>query len=136
MSDLPTRAPRVDDETRPFWAATAEGRVHLPRCDRCGLVIWYPREHCPDDHGSVTWVDLSGRGSIYSFTVVRRGATGPWREHPDYVVAYVELDEGPRLLTNIVDCDPEALSIGAAVEAVFDDTGEGNSLLRFRPVSA
>jgi uncharacterized OB-fold protein len=136
MSQLPSRPPIVNDDTRPFWDATAGGRIHLPRCETCDLVIWYPRHHCPDCQGDVTWVDVSGRGTIYSYTIVRRGASGSWREHPNYVIAYVELEEGPRLLTNIVEADPDALGVGDRVEVVFDDTGEGNSLLRFRPAKA
>lgn len=130
---LPTPAPVVNPETEAFWSATAEGRLLLPRCRACGYVIWYPRGLCPSCASTdVEWVDASGRGTIYSFTVIRRGE-GAYREATPYVVAYVELDEGPRALTNVVDCDPEGLRIGQAVEVVFHDSGEGNALPRFRP---
>lgn len=134
MSDLPAKAPTPNVETQRFWDATAEGRIDLPRCDRCGLVVWYPREMCPECHGTeLTWETMSGRGTVYSFTVARSGVGRRWKEHLPFVVAYVRLDEGPTLLTNVVDCDPETLTIGEAVTAVFDDTGEGSSLVRFRP---
>ena len=133
MSSLPASAPAISPETADYWAATAEGRLLLKRCDACGTVIWYPRGICPDCHSTDTsWFEGSGTGHIYSWTVSRRGE-GPWREVAPYVLAYVELDEGPRVMTNIVDCDVDALAIGQRVTAVWDDTGQGNALLRFRP---
>ncbi len=133
MSELPARPPTPNAETQRFWDATAEGRIELPRCDACGLVIWYPRAHCPDCQGSdLTWETMAGTGTVYSFSVLRSGAGRRWREHLPYVIAYVRLDEGPTMLTNIVGCDPGDVAIDMPVRAVFDDTGEGSSLIRFR----
>ena len=133
-ADLPTPAPLVSPETKPFWDATASGRLVLPRCDACGLMIWYPRTICPSCPGtSVTWTECSGRGSVYSYTVTRRGAPGRWGAAAPFVLAYVELEEGPRVLTNIVDCDPDDVRVDLPVEVAFADTGEGNALPRFRP---
>jgi uncharacterized OB-fold protein len=131
--NLPTRAPTVNPETAPFWDATAEGRLLLLRCDDCGAVIWYPRGVCPDCHGrSTTWFEASGDAIVYSSTVTRR-SQGGWRDAAPYVLAYVELAEGPRIMTNIVDCDPDDVHIGQAVTVVFHDTGEGLAVPRFRP---
>jgi uncharacterized OB-fold protein len=133
MSTLPAPAPQATLETRRFWDATVNGRLLLPRCDDCSTVIWYPRRFCPAcGSRSVSWFEASGRGSIYSFTITRIGQ-GRYREAPPYVFAYVELDEGPRVMTNIVDCDSERLEIGQAVKVVFHDTGEGSALPRFTP---
>lgn len=133
MSELPTTNIRVTSDTARFWAAAAEGRLHLPRCDRCGLVIWYPRPVCPDCHGGdITWFDSTGSGVVHSFTVMRKGH-GPWAEHAPYVVAFVELDDGPRMLTNLVDCDPGTVAIGTAVRVVFDRAGEHAAVPRFTP---
>jgi hypothetical protein len=122
--------------TDPFWRATAAGRLLLQRCDTCGTVIWYPRGFCPDCGGSATsWEQATGRGTVYSFTVTRRGQ-GQWRDAGPYVLAYVELDEGPRLMTNIVDCDVDDVHVGQRVDVVFHDTGEGTALPRFRPAPA
>lgn len=131
---LPVIAPRANLETKPFWDATGEHRLILRRCDDCSTVIWYPRSMCPEcgsEHTS--WFDASGRGTVYSCTVTRKGQ-GAYRDSGPFVLAYVELDEGPRLLTNIVQCDPESVHIGQAVEVVFHDTGQGSAVLRFRPV--
>ncbi len=134
MSTLPAGVPPISLETKPFWDATLQGTLLLRRCNSCGFVIWYPRDLCPECGSLDTeWFEGSGRGTIYTFTVTRRGQ-GRWREAAPYVLAYVELDEGPRVMTNIVDCDVDALSIGLAVEVTFDDTGEGAALYRFRPL--
>jgi uncharacterized OB-fold protein len=131
--ELPTRAPGIVPETQEFWDATAQGRLLMKRCDDCGVVIWYPRDVCPDCHSrSTSWFEATGEGEIYSFTVTRRGQ-GRWRPAAPYVFAYVELDEGPRLMTNVVDCDPDTVHIGQRVSVVFHETGEGPALPRFRP---
>jgi hypothetical protein len=130
---LPVPVPDVTPETEAFWTATAEGTLLLPRCDRCGAVIWYPRAFCPVCASlEVSWIPASGRGTVYSFTVVRRPAP-PYDRSGPFVVAYVELEEGPRILTNVVECEPDAVEIGMPVEVVFHDTGEGRALYRFRP---
>jgi uncharacterized OB-fold protein len=133
---MPTPAPFVQPEIKPFWDATAEGKLLLPRCQECQTVIWFPRPFCPVCGSlEVAWVQASGRGTVYSFTINRRGGGDlpEYRDAPPYVLAYVELAEGPRIMTNIVECDPESVKIGQAVELVFHDTGEGTALPRFRP---
>jgi len=135
MTTLPNPAPLVAPETEPYWNATAEGKLSIPYCTSCGAAVYYPRAHCPTCYtDSLEWRDLSGKGTVYSFTIVRRGE-GPYAEVTPYVVAYIELDEGPRVLSNVVEIDPEDVEIGMAVEAVFHDTGEGNALVRWRPAS-
>src|ERR1700687_4955513 len=112
---LPAPAPVVLPEVKPFWDGTAEGRRLLPRCDDCQTLIWYPRPFCPSCASSrVSWIDASGRGSLYSVAVTR-GAQADlpaYKEAGPYVLAYVELEEGPRVMTNIVDCDPDTVKIG------------------------
>lgn len=130
---LPSPPPQINSETKPFWDATAQSWLLLPRCKACDAVIWYPRAFCPVCSSfDVDWFEATGRGTIYSFTVNRRGQ-GDYRDRA-YVVAYVELDEGPRVLTNIVDSDVEKLEVGQTVEVVFHPTSNGAALPRFRPV--
>ena len=134
-SSLPVRNVDVSSETRPFWDATATGQLVLPHCTECGATIWYPKSFCPlCASSSVDWVPASGRGTVYSFSITRKGA-GVWGEHSPYVVAYVELDEGPRVLTNIVGCNVDDVRIGMAVSVVFDPTPEGPAVYRFEPNS-
>ena len=132
IRELPGIPPDPDIEDAPFWEAAAAGRLVLPRCRSCGTFIWYPRSFCPQCHTwGVEWVPATGRGTVYSFTVSHRGM-GPWAEHAPYVIAYVELEEGPRVLTNIVGADPDEVRIGDPVTAVFQAAGT-QKVLRFAP---
>jgi uncharacterized OB-fold protein len=129
-SPLPAVPPQPGPDDAPFWEAAAAGRLVLPRCRACDRFIWYPRTFCPDCHGGdVEWAEASGNGTVYSFTVSYRGP-GPWSERAPYVIAYVELDEGPRVMTNIVGADPETVRIGDRVTAVFEPAGS-TRVLRF-----
>ncbi|WP_042663392.1 Zn-ribbon domain-containing OB-fold protein [Haloferax sp. ATB1] len=133
MSDLPTPRPFITPETELFWSATTEERLLLRRCTDCETVYFYPRELCPDCLSEDTeWTEASGEGVIYTYTVTRQ-TRGPYGDATPYVLAYVELEEGPRIVTNIVECDPDDLEIGQAVEVVFDDVDDEASLYRFRP---
>ncbi len=135
MSTLPTPAPTVTQANAAFWAATAEGRFQLQRCNECDTVLWFPRRHCPSCWTeNVSTFDASGKGVVYSFTVIRKGAMA-YKESGPFVIAYVELAEGPRVMTNIVNCDVETVKVGMPVEVVWHDTGQGNALYRFRPVA-
>jgi uncharacterized OB-fold protein len=134
-AELPVPIPSVAPEAKPFWDGAKSGRLMLPRCPQCSFVIWYPRQFCPEcGQAPIDWFEATGLGVIYSFTVVRRGE-GAYRDTPQYTLAIVELREGPRVLTNIIDCDAAQLRIGQAVRAVFCDAGESAALLRFRPLS-
>ena len=133
-TSLPSPEPEILPEVRPFWSAAAEGRLVIPRCNDCESWIWYPRAFCPKCYSTdVAWNEVSGRGSIYTYSVVRRGHDA-YRPATPYVLAYVELDIGLRIITNIVDYDAQHLRIGAPVRAVFTATEAGNALVRFTPV--
>jgi uncharacterized protein len=120
-------SPIVSVEAVPFWNAAREGRFALPTCAACGKAHWYPRAVCPFcDTGKIEWRAASGRGTIYTFSVMRRA-----RE--PYAIAYVTLAEGPTMLTNVVDCDFDALSIGQPVSVVFKETEKGPPVPMFRP---
>jgi uncharacterized protein len=130
---LPAPEPVVNAETAPFWDAAADERLVLPRCRSCGGYVWYPRAHCPACHGTdLEWVEVSGRGRIYSFSIVRR-AREDWADVTPFALAYVELDEGPRVMTNVVTDDPGSLEVDQVVEVVFHRTPSGRALPRFRP---
>ena len=134
MTDpLPADAPDVSPEAAPYWEGTALGELRLQRCARCSTVVWYPRGICPRcSSDELDWFRSSGHGTVYSFSVNRKG-DGAFRAASPYVLAYVELDEGPRVLTNIVEVDVDDVRIGQPVTAVFHDTGAGRALVRFRP---
>jgi uncharacterized protein len=124
-SGLPVRKVEANIDTQEFWDATAQGKLLLRKCTDCSTVIWYPRPYCPECQSfNTTWIESSGRGVIYSFSITRKGQ-GVWADKAPYVVAYVELEEGPRVLTNVVAPNVDDVHIGMAVSAIFDDTGEG-----------
>jgi uncharacterized protein len=132
---MPAPTPAVNPETSRFWAATAAGQLLVKRCEDCASLIWYPRAICPACSSLRTeWYQVSGRGSIYSYTINHRGE-GAYQGSAPFVLAYVELDEGPRMMTNIVEADEADLRVGLPVEVVFHDTGDGAALPRFRPLS-
>jgi uncharacterized OB-fold protein len=127
--------PRPTEQSAAFWAATAEGRFVFQRCGSCAEAIFYPRVNCPAC-GSTDLVDedASGRGTVYTYTVARRPTHRAFADAGPYVIAIVELAEGPHVTTNIVECDPEAVSVGMRVEVVFADEVDGVALPLFRPV--
>jgi uncharacterized OB-fold protein len=133
---LPAPDPIVTAETEPYWTAAAQGRLVLPRCTACTNVIWLPKGFCPACGSlDVEWFDAAGTGTVYSYSIPRRGR-GQYGAAMPYVLAYVELDEGPRMITNIVGCDVDDVHIGMPVTVVFDPTKSGHALPRFRPAES
>ena len=116
--------PAIDPDSTPYWAALDQHRLILKRCGACGKAHFYPRELCPYCHADdLTWVEASGRGAIYSFTVCRRPAGPAFAAEIPYVVALVDLAEGPRMMTRILG-DPAAVAIGRAVRVRFERQNE------------
>lgn len=106
-------------ETEAFWRASAAGQLLLPRCRACSRWHWHPRAFCPFCHAdALDWIEASGLGEVYSFSIVRR--TGA-----PYVLAYVRLEEGPILMTNIVDTDLADVRVGMPVAVRFRATEQG-----------
>ncbi len=113
MSEQKVPVPAINEESAPFWEATLADTLLIKRCNGCGEHHWYPRSKCPFCHSLDTaWVQSSGEGVIYSYSTMRRVAE-------PFTLAYVTLDEGVSLMTNIVDCDPDTLEIGQRVKVVF-----------------
>jgi uncharacterized OB-fold protein len=133
MAPAPPRPqPVPTPETKEFWAGTAVGELRLQRCQVCRSAYFPPQPHCPRcGSGNVDVIRASGRGILYSYVISHLAAPG--FEAP-YVIAVVELEEGPRLLTNIVDVapDPDQLPLDLPVEAVYQLIGDV-ALPLFRP---
>lgn len=126
--------PRLDEESRGYWEALARHALYVQRCRDCGTVRFPPRAVCTSCMSSATeWLRCSGRGTVYSFTVTHQNQAPGFREELPYVLAIVELAEGPRVMTNVVEVAPDAVRIGMAVEVVFDDIAPGTTLAKFRP---
>ncbi|GAA2591436.1 Zn-ribbon domain-containing OB-fold protein [Dactylosporangium fulvum] len=129
--------PVPDQDSAGFWSAAAEHRLVVQHCDDCDADQLFPRLICTRCHGHALRLrPAAGTGTVYSCTVVRRAPSPAFAADVPYVVALVELAEGPRLMANIVDCVPDDVHIGMTVQVRFDDVAEGVSLPRFRPVAA
>ena len=122
-------APPQSVEHKAFWAACNEGKLMVPRCGDTGTFFWYPRNVSPFTlSGNVEWVEASGKAEIYTYSVMRRAQT-------PYAIAYVTLEEGVTMMTNLVDCDFDALSIGQKVELVWRESEGGQKVPVFRPAA-
>lgn len=118
----PIPAPARYPDNLAFWEGTAQGVLRLRHCAACAQPHWYPRPQCPLCMGDASdWKEASGLGTIYSFSICRRVGPVP------FVIAYVRLDEGVTMLTNIVDCDPERLRIGDRVRVVMQTSDDGTT---------
>ncbi|OLZ39430.1 DNA-binding protein [Natrinema saccharevitans] len=118
MSWDPRPTPDITPETERYWSAAADGELLVRECDECGLVYHYPRELCPDCFSdSVSWRETNGTGTVYSYSTARKMGGWPDEDLP-LIVAYVELDEGPRVMTNLA-CEPDEIEIGTPVEVRF-----------------
>jgi uncharacterized protein len=108
--------------------------LRIQRCDACGRAVFYPRALCPHCHAdALSWIVASGRGTLYSYTVVHQ-AFGPFATETPFFVAIVELEEGVRMMTRIIDAPRERIAIGAAVQVTFEQVGEDLTLPYFRLV--
>lgn len=120
-------SPQPNPETEAFWNAASGGKLMLGSCKSCGKVHWYPRAICPHCFSDQTELkEASGTGEIYTFSVMKRAPIS-------FAIAYVTLDEGPKMMTNIVDTDLDAISIGQKVKLVFKETEDGPPVPMFTP---
>ena len=104
----------------PFWDSCRRGQLVIQRCDDCNEYQWYPRGICANCWSeNIQWVQSSGHGTVWTYTVTNQNRTTGFEEMVPYVLALVELDEGVRMFTNIVDCNPADVSIGMEVEVTF-----------------
>ncbi len=129
--------PVPSPETQRYWEGCKSHELWLPFCRPCQTFFFYPRRFCPQCFGwDIEWRRVSGRGTVYSYAIQHRAFHPGWAQETPYVTAIVELDEGPRMYTNLVDVepDPNSLRCDMPVEVVFEDISEEISLPRFRPV--
>ncbi len=134
MADIEHPKPFADWETRAYWEGCGRGEIVLQRCATCDTVQHRPRALCATCLSeNIEHFVASGRGQVYTFTVTQQNNARGFREACPYVLAYVELEEGPRLLTNVVDCDPGSVRIGMPVVADFTPPDNDLAVPRFRP---
>lgn len=127
MAERILPAAGTNPETEPFVAAAREGRFVLPVCDDCGRAHWYPRAVCPHCGSTrIGWKAASGKGTVYSHSTM-------WRVEAPYTLAYVTLDEGPTMLTNLVGAPLDSWRIGQAVSVRFQNAEDGVPVAVFGP---
>jgi len=139
MHDAPNKkpVPRPSPESERYWQAAREHRLELPRCNACGKLWFPPSQSCPHCLAAdFAWTTVSGIGKVFSFVTYYRVYHPAFAQEVPYVVALVELAEGPRLLTNIVGVAPEAVRCDMPVKVTFDDFDEGVSVPKFTPLNA
>lgn len=133
MADYDKPLPTLTDENRPFWAACREGRLSLQRCGGCGHLRYPINAFCPrclDD--AYNWHDVSGRGSVFSYVVFHQAYHPGFKAALPYNVALVQLDEGPRMYSNVVGTQNEQVKVGDRVEVTFEPVTPEISIPRFR----
>jgi uncharacterized OB-fold protein len=138
VTDKPLKHfPRPTPETETYWQGCRKHKLLLQRCTQCGEHQFYPRiicTKCASDE--LEWANANGQGKILTFTVVRRPVSEAYAADVPYVVALIRLDEGPTMMSNIVQCDPETLAIGDPVQVIFQDWSEEISIPQFSPAKS
>ena len=135
MSGYNKPVPKVNGDTEEFWRACREHRLKFQKCMKCNHVRWPAALICPECHSKETeWIVAKGCGTVYTFVVYHVAYLPEFEGDIPYVAASVELDEGPRLLTNVVGCAPDRISCGMRVEVQWEDITEEFSLPKFRPL--
>lgn len=125
--------PKVDSISRPYWEAARRRELRLQRCASCGTVRFPPRLRCPSClSAEATWELMSGRGRVWSWIEMHQQYFAGFKDELPYVVLWVQLDEGPMIMTNLVDSDPERLRCDAAVAVTFVDVTDEITLPHFR----
>jgi hypothetical protein len=126
--------PPITTLTAPFWKGVKEHRLLLQRCNDCGKFRFTPKEVCPHCASvDATWTPVSGRGKVYTYTIVHRAPNPVWQAEAPYVIAHVELDEGVRIGSNLIGCPVDQVRIGMPVRVVYEDVTPEVSLFKFRP---
>ena len=127
---LPTPTPITEE----FWKAAKRHELFIQRCKNCSEYIFPPREICPHCMSlNLGWIKASGKGKVFSHTVVRVSPHPGFNAEIPYILAIIELDEGPHLMSNLIDCKIEDVKVNMPVTAVFDDVTPEVSLVKFRP---
>jgi uncharacterized OB-fold protein len=134
MPDWNKPLPSISGETRPYWDSCRRGQLLIQKCDSCGEYQFYPRGICANCWSNdIQWITSSGKGTVWTFTVTYQNGTPGFAEDVPYVLALVELEEGVRMFTNIVECDPRSVTIGMPVEVTFVQATNQISVPYFKP---
>ena len=130
----PMPRPMNSELSRPFWEATKRHELVMPRCRTCSKIFFYPREQCPNCYSAdLDWTQVSGKGRLYTFTVVHQTAHPAFQPEAPHIYAIIQLNEGPRMPSNLIECEIDDAQIDMAVQAVFVDASDEYTLVKFKP---
>ena len=130
----PLPRPLSTELSKPFWDGAKRHELMMPRCKKCDYTFFYPREECPRClENDLEVVQVSGKGRLHGFTIVRQPVNPAFREDVPYAYAVVQLDEGPRMISNIVDCEIDDLKVDMPLVAVYDEVSPEWTLVKFKP---
>jgi uncharacterized OB-fold protein len=134
MAELSKPIPVPNEDSRQFWEGCRANKLLLQKCDSCGHVRFYPRILCTECGSTeTTWIEASGRGTVYSHTTIHRAPSPAFKADVPYVLALVTLEEGGRMMTNIVGCKPEEVAIDMPVKVKFEKVSDEISVPKFEP---
>jgi uncharacterized OB-fold protein len=125
--------PLLDNISRIYWEATARGELLIQRCPACGGYQFYPRALCMACGADPEWVQASGRGTLHTYTIIEQNRTPPFGDLSPYVVGIVELEEGPRMMTNVIGCDPSEVTVGMPLRVELIEAAPDVALPFWRP---
>jgi len=129
---LPASLLVQDSDSRPYWEGLQQGELRIQRCDSCSKAVFYPRSICPHCFADqLSWIVASGKGTVYSYTVAHQ-AFGSFAADVPFVVALIELEEGVRMMSRLLDAPRERVMVGAAVKVTFEKVEEDLTLPYFR----
>jgi uncharacterized protein len=129
--------PVANADSLPYWNAARERRLLIRKCGECGQLHFMPRHLCPVCWSDqLEWVEAKGTGAVHSFTVIRRAPMAAFAPRVPYVVALIDLDEGPRMIANVLGEDALSVRIGDRVKVTFEDRGGGAMIPQFMRVAA
>lgn len=132
--DLVKPIPRPSTTTRPFWDGLNERKVQIQRCDGCDSWVFYPRTRCPSCLSDLLiWREVSGQGVLYTYTLARQPTAPHFADETPQQLAVVELDEGVRMTSTLVNVEPSDIVIGMRLQPYFDQVTEAVTLLRYQP---
>ena len=135
MSDYLKPLPEIQPHSKAFWDATKEHKFLIQHCKDCDSNIFYPRRDCPECwSNNLDWIEAGGQGTVYSFSITYEGVEEKFVADLPIILAWVDLPEGPRINTNIINCEPEDVSIDMPVEVVYVQATDDVVIPYFQPV--
>ena len=135
MAEYEKPVPETDGNAKTYWEGCRRRRLMLPKCAACGKVFFFPKDFCPHCLSQdINWLRASGKGIVHTFSIIGRPPSPPFLAEVPYVVAIIELQEGPRMMSNVIGVAPEDVRVDMPVEVVFEDVTEDITLPKFRPV--